>query len=213
VTSNDLRRALRLIVITDRYLAAPRSVEHVVATAIEAGARTIQLRDKRASPQELMQQARRLLKLTRPAGALLLVNDRVDVALAVKADGVHIGPDDLPVRTVCQAVPDGFLVGYSTDDPDAAEKAEGAGVDYIGCGSVFRTDTKNVGDEAIGLDGLDAVARAVSIPVVAIGGVSPSNAKQIATTAAAGTAVVRGVMAAEDPGAAVRDLLAALSAH
>jgi thiamine-phosphate pyrophosphorylase len=210
VTDRDLRRALRLIVITDRRLAAPRSVEDVVAEAIEAGARTIQLREKQANPHELMQHARRLLELTRPAGALLLVNDRVDVALAVKADGVHLGPDDLPVRTVCQAVPDGFLVGYSTDDPNDAAKAEGAGVDYIGCGAVFSTDTKDVGDEAIGLEGLEAVARAVSIPVVAIGGITPSNAKQVSMTSAAGTAVVRAVMAAEDPGTAVRDLLQAL---
>jgi len=208
VTSDGLRRALRLIVITDRRLAAPRSIEYVVAAALEAGARAIQLRDKGVGPYELLQQAQRLLKLTRPAGALLLVNDRVDVALSVRADGVHIGPGDLPVRTVCQAVPDGFLVGYSADDPDDAEKAEGAGVDYIGCGAVFSTDTKDVGGEAIGLDGLEAVARAVSIPVVAIGGVNPSGAEAISRTGAAGTAVIRAVMADEDPGGAVKSLLA-----
>jgi len=207
VTSDELRQALRLIVITDRRLAAPRSVESVVQEAITAGARVIQLRDKQAGPHELLSRARRLVAITRPAGALLLVNDRVDVALSAGADGVHIGPRDLPLRTVCAAVPDGFLVGYSTDDPEDARKAEGAGAAYIGCGAVFGTRTKDVGDEAIGLERLDAVARAVSIPVIGIGGVTPEGAEQIAETAASGVAVVGAVMGARDVGGMVVRLM------
>lgn len=210
MTPDELRQALRLIVITDRRLAAPRSIEYVVAQAIEAGARIIQLRDKQADSYELLAWARRLLRVTRPAGALLFVNDRVDVALTARADGVHIGRGDLPVRTVCGGVPEDFLVGVSADDPEDARRAQGAGAAYVGCGAVFGTTTKDVGDEAIGLGRLDEVARSVSIPVLAIGGVTTDRATKIAAeTAAWGTAVVGAVMGAEDPAGVVRALLAA----
>lgn len=208
MTGEELRRALRLVVITDRRLAAPRSVESVVCEVLEAGGRTIQVRDKHAGTHELMASARRVMELTRPAGALLIVNDRVDVALSVGAQGVHLGPGDLPLRTVRGAVPGDFVIGYSTDDPEEAARAEGAGADYIGCGSVFPTTSKPLGDEAIGLERLDAVARAVSIPVLGIGGITPARAQAIARTAAAGVAVIGAVMGAADPRLAVETLLA-----
>lgn len=209
MSRNPLAARLRLLVLTDAKLAAPRTVEEVVSAALEAGAPAIQLRDKEASPRELLSQARRLRNMTRSAGALLFVNDRVDVALAAEADGVHLGPDDLPVSEARAAVPRGFLVGSSTDDPEGARSAQAQGADYIGCGAVFRTTTKDVGGEAIGLEGLEAVARAVTIPVVAIGGVAPEGARRISThTAAAGVAVVGAVMASSDPAAATRALLA-----
>jgi thiamine-phosphate pyrophosphorylase len=196
-----------LIVITDAGLAAPRSVEEVVAAALDAGARAVQLRAKRASPAEQVALARLLLALTRPVGARLFVNDRVDVALAANADGVHLGPDDLPVKAARRAVPAGFLVGYSTDDPDDAQRAVADGADYLGCGAVWRTGTKAVGEEAIGLDRLDQVAGAVTVPVVAIGGITPDRARAVAQTRASGVAVVRALMAASDPRAVARALL------
>ena len=202
-------RRLRLIVITDDGLAAPRDVETVVRAALEAGAPAVQLRAKGVGAGELLERARRLRRLTADAGALLFVNDRLDVALAAGADGVHVGPTDLPLEAVRRAVPNDFLVGVSTDDPEEARRAEAAGADYVGCGAVFGTSTKDVGDEAIGTDGLDRVARAVSIPVVGIGGVTPERAPAVAATAASGVAVVGAVMAAADPADAVRRLLAA----
>ncbi|MGD2068789.1 MAG: thiamine phosphate synthase [Gemmatimonadota bacterium] len=198
---------LRLIVITDDRLAAPRSVEAVVRAALEAGAGAIQLRDKRADARTLLARARVLREMTLGVGALLFVNDRLDVALAADADGVHVGPDDLPVRSVRRVVPDGFLVGYSADEPDAARRARDDGADYVGCGAVYGTTTKDVGDEAIGLAALDRVARAVDIPVVAIGGVTPERADEVARTAATGVAVIGAVMGAADPAAAVGRLL------
>jgi thiamine-phosphate pyrophosphorylase len=194
-------------VITDARLAAPRSVEDVVAAALQAGARAVQLRDKSATPREQVAAAGRLLELTRPVGALLFVNDRLDVALAAGADGVHLGPDDLPVEAARRAAPAGLLVGYSTDDPERARSAAAEGADYVGCGAVWSTGTKAVGDEAIGLERLDAVARAVDVPVVAIGGITPERAAEVARTHAAGVAVVSAVMAAPHPGDAVRALL------
>jgi thiamine-phosphate pyrophosphorylase len=182
-------------------------VEEVVAAALDAGARAVQLRAKRASPAEQVALARLLLALTRPVGARLFVNDRVDVALAANADGVHLGPDDLPVKAARRAVPAGFLVGYSTDDPDDAQRAVADGADYLGCGAVWRTGTKAVGEEAIGLDRLDQVAGAVTVPVVAIGGITPDRARAVAQTRASGVAVVRALMAASDPRAVARALL------
>lgn len=210
----ELARLLRLIVITDRELAGERGVDAVVAAALRAGARTVQLRRKDAAAGTLLDEARRLRAATRDAGALLFVNDRFDVALAAGADGVHLGPDDLPVAAVRQAVPPEFLVGYSTDEPAEAREAVAAGADYIGCGTVFPTESKADAGEVIGLGGLDAVAAAVEVPVVGIGGITPERARTVADeTRAAGTAVIRAVMGARDVERAVRGLLAPFEAR
>lgn len=203
----SLRDDLRLIVITDREAAGARDVVAVVEAALRGGARTIQLREKDAGAGAAAETARRLRPLTRRWDARLIVNDRFDVALASDADGVHLGPDDLPVAAVRAAAPEGFVIGHSTDDPDVARSAEAEGADYIGCGAVYGTASKAVGDEAIGPGRLDEVARAVSIPVVGIGGIDPRGAREVAGTAAAGVAVIRAVMAGGDPEAAARALL------
>ena len=204
-----LRRLLRLVVITDSGIARPRSVEDVVEAALQGGARAIQLRDKRSSARAALETARRLRASTRAAGALLLINDRVDVALASSADGVHVGPTDLPIAVLRRSVPSPFVLGYSTDDPEAARRAESEGADYLGCGAVWKTRTKNVGDEAIGLDRLAAVVREVNIPVVGIGSITVERARDVAATRAAGVAVVGAVMGATDPEGTARALLAA----
>ena len=206
---------LRLIVITDSALAAPRSVEEVVDIALEAGAPAIQLRNKSATPAELYQQAIELRDLTRRYGALLFVNDRLDVALAAEADGVHLGPEDLPIPAARAAVRSagrnhGFLIGASTDDPLLAARAEAEGAAYIGCGAVFGTTSKpDVGDERIGTDRLAEVVAAVSIPVVGIGGITPDNVAAVAATGAAGAAALSAVMTAPDLQTTVRRLLTA----
>ena len=208
MSTDDLRHALRLIVITDEKSATPRSVEDVVREALRAGARAIQLRNKTASARQLLEQARELRELTRTWGALFFVNDRFDVALAAGADGVHLGPDDLPVHRVRNAAPPGFLIGTSTDQPPLARELADAGADYIGCGTVFPTSSKKDAGGVIGISGLEDVVRAVDIPVVGIGGVTSERARAIADrSGAAGVAVISSVMAAEDPGEAVRRLL------
>ena len=195
----DLHRRLRLIVITDRALAAPRAVIDVVAAALQAGAPAVQLREKRLPPRDVLPVAHRLRTLTRAAGALLFVNDRLDLALAAGADGVHLGPDDLPVAPARAVAPPGFLIGHSTDDPTAARVAVATGADYIGCGTVFPTRTKPDAGPPIGVARLAAVVRSVDVPVVAIGGVTARNAPLARTAGAAGCAVVGAVMAAPDP--------------
>ena len=205
-----LREALRVLVVTDAQLAAPRSVTEVVRATLEAGARSVQMRNKGDSARALAELGRELRTLTREHGALLFVNDRVDLALAVEADGVHVGPQDLPVAAVRSITPPGFLVGRSADDPGVALRAVAEGADYIGCGTVYATTTKADAGKVIGLEGLAAVARAVPVPVVAIGGITVERAGEVVPTGAAGVAVVGAVMSAADPGEAVRRLLRAL---
>ncbi len=209
-----LAARLRLTVITDEALAQPRALFEVVREALDAGAPTIQLRLKGATARELLEAARTLMPIIRSAGALFIVNDRLDVALAAGADGVHLGPDDPPVvdaRAVVadtlSAVADAFIVGYSVDTPDGAVRAEAEGADYLGVGAVYTTANKSDVGEVIGLEGLRNVVEAVSIPVVAIGGITPDRAKAVAETGACGSAAISAVMGAPDPGEAVRALL------
>lgn len=198
---------LRLIVITDRALAAPREVVDIVRASLQAGAPAIQLRDKQASARELFEQAQVLRALTRAYGALLFINDRLDVALAVRADGVHLGPDDIPLASARAALPSDFMIGVSTDEPEPARRAAAAGADYIGCGAVFGTSSKDVGSEAIGPARLHEVASAVQIPVVGIGGIDTSNVNEVAAAGAVGAAVIGAVMKATDVEQTVRRLL------
>jgi thiamine-phosphate pyrophosphorylase len=198
---------LRLIVITDRRLSGPRDIVDIVRAALAAGAPAIQLRDKDASPRQLADLARTLLPMTRAAHALLFVNDRLDIALASGADGVHLGPDDIPLSAARSVAPAPFLIGCSADDPARARSLEREGASYIGCGAVFGTATKDVGGERIGIARLEQVVNAVAIPVIAIGGVDASNIGEIARTGALGAAVVSAVMAAPQPGSAVAELI------
>jgi thiamine-phosphate diphosphorylase len=201
-----LHTRLRLIVITDRGLALPRPVEEVVEEALRAGAPAIQLREKEWGAGRTLELALKLRELCAAHDALFFVNDRFDLALASGADGVHLGPDDIPLGEVRRIAPPGFLIGWSTDDPDEARKAEAEGADYLGCGTVWPTSSKADAGEAIGPDGLARVAGAVEIPVVGIGGITPENVHLVRGTGAAGVAVMGAVMGARDPGSAVRAL-------
>ena len=201
-------------------LARPRALSDVVREALAAGAPTIQLRLKSASARELLEAAQTLMPIVRSAGALFIVNDRLDVALAAGADGVHLGPDDLPVKDVRRVtgaravdadarsgVADTFIVGYSTDTTDEAARAEAEGADYLGVGAVYATANKSDAGDVIGLEGLRRVVKAVSIPVVAIGGITPERAPAVAKAGACGSAAIGAVMSAAEPAEAVRELL------
>lgn len=205
--STWLPRKLQVVVITDREKAAPLGLEVVVERALRAGAPCIQLREKSLGTGEVLSLALRLRRRTRSARALFIVNDRVDLALACGADGVHVGPEDLPVAEVRRMVPPDFLIGYSTDDPKRAQEAVAEGADYLGCGTIWPTKSKGSAGRAIGLEGLAAVARAVPVPVVGIGGITEERAPLLRGSGAAGVAVLHAVMAAADPEAAVRSLL------
>ena len=204
------REALRLILITRPATGSghPDPVIETVVQALHAGCRAVQVRDKRGA-RALARIARALRGPTRDAGALLFVNDRLDVALSVEADGLHLGPDDIPVADARNAAGPDLLIGYSASNADEARDAVRQGADYIGCGSVFKTRSKQDAGEPIGPVGLARVVDAVSVPVVAIGGIEPERVPAVRATGAAGCAVISAIMDAADPGAATQAFLQA----
>jgi thiamine-phosphate pyrophosphorylase len=198
-------------VITDRGVAGDRSILEVVRAAIRGGASVVQLREKSATTREMIELGRALHGVTEPAGVPLIVNDRLDVALAIDAEGVHVGMDDMPVPLARRLLGPRRLLGYSPNTVEAALQGQREGADYLGVGDVFGTPSKPDAGEPIGLGGLVAVVRAVSIPVVAIGGITVENAPAVARAGAAGVAVISAVVGAEDPEAAARRLNHAVS--
>ena len=202
-----LGEKLRLMVVTDPDCGPGRAVVDVVRAALRGGAPAIQLRMKDAPAREMTELARAFLAETRAAGALLFVNDRVDVALAAGAHGAHVGQDDLPVAAARGIAPPGFLLGVSAETAELARAAEADGADYVGVGPVYATGSKADAGDAVGVERIAEVAAAVRIPVVAIGGISIANAPPILRAGATGVAVISAVMRAEDPEAAARALL------
>lgn len=184
----------------------------VVREALQGGAPCIQLRAKRMSTRGMIDLGHRLREETLSHGALLIVNDRVDVALLVGADGAHLGDDDLPLAAARSISPPGFILGRSIDTPEEAVQAEREGADYVGVGPVRATPSKLDAAPAIGLAGITAVRSATRLPLVAIGGIDSSSAADIAAAGADGVAVIRAVMQADSPAEASRHLLAAVRA-
>jgi thiamine-phosphate diphosphorylase len=168
----------------------------------------VQLRMKGASSTEMHETARTLRAITK-GKALLIVNDRLDVALMAGADGVHLGKEDLPIDAVRQIAPKGFLIGASVSNANEAKKAATLGADYLGAGPVFATKNK-LGEPPIGLARLSEVCGVVSIPVLAIGGITLENAPQVMQAGASGVAVISAILDAKDPLAAICSLLASL---
>jgi thiamine-phosphate pyrophosphorylase len=199
-----------LYLVTDER----QSVEtrrHVVAEALAAGVRVIQLRDKTAMGGALFQEARDLVALCRSQGALLIVNDRADVAVAAGADGVHVGQDDLPLVAARQVVGDELLVGVSASFVEEVIAAEQQGADYVGFGAMFPTPTKRDAEYA-GPTLLAEARRRVRLPLVAIGGITAQNAAEVLAAGPDLLAVVSAVGAAPNPRTAARDLLALVRA-
>ena len=207
MANKSLSELLRLIVITDPALSKPFGLINTIEATLEAGAGMIQLRDKTTSPKKLLELAKKILPITRSSGALLVINDRFDVALAANADGVHLGPDDATVAQVRSVVPDNFIIGYSTDDPSQGKEAESQGADYLGCGTVYRTSNKADAGSPIGPSGIQEMVAAVKIPVVGIGGITPLNTTEIVKAGAKGVAVIGAIMGSVDPGHQTKEFL------
>lgn len=204
---------LSLYVITDRRAAGARAILDVVRAAIAGGATVIQLREKEATTLQMIRLGRALHELTDAAGIPLIINDRVDVALAIDAAGVHLGQDDMPAEMARRLLGPDRILGVSAGTVEEAIQAERAGADYLGVGAVFGTPTKPDADLPIGVEGLARIARAVSIPIVAIGGVTPQNASAALAAGAVGVAVISAVVGAADPEAAARQLRHIVTAH
>ena len=201
---------LRVHVITSSGLVPGRGHAEVANAAVEGGADVVQLRAPELSDDELLSVARQIARSCRRADVLFVVNDRIDISLAVGAGGAHVGQDDHPEAARERLGPDRVL-GISVATREQAVAAERTGADYVGV-TVFATPTK---PEAIpvGLDGLRAVVDATSLPVVGVGGIDPSNAREVLGAGAAGVAVVSAVGGAPDPVEATRELVAVVRAH
>lgn len=206
VRRKDLAERLRLYVISDRDIARGRPEPEVMREAIEGGATCFQLRGKNMTGREMYEIGKKLRQLATDTGTLFIVNDRVDVAIAVQADGVHIGQDDLPLLVTRELVGRHRLVGVSAGTPDEAKEAEKLGADYLGVGSVFHTATKADAGEPIGLKGLEEIVASVKIPVVAIGGIDSSNALEAIRVGACGVAVISAIVGAQDVREATRQM-------
>ncbi|HEU4758395.1 MAG TPA: thiamine phosphate synthase [Dehalococcoidia bacterium] len=197
-----------LYVIIDPEVApGHRDEADVARQALEGGARLLQLRDKRREKGLQLPVAEALQRLCAEHGALFIVNDHVDLALAVGADGVHVGQKDLPVRVVRRLVPREMIVGCSTNNAEEARRAEADGADYVSVGRLFPTGSKEDTRPAT-LETLRAVKAAVSVPVCAIGGINESNMDEVLAVGAEMVAVIASVIAAPDVREAARRLAA-----
>lgn len=199
---------LRVYAVSDTRWLAGRALENVVAQAIDGGATIVQLREKNVSHEERCALARRVLPVCRAAGVPLLIDDDIECAAEVGADGVHVGQDDESCTIARWVLGPDALIGVSAATPEEVRAAQQAGADYVGAGAVWPTPTKTDADP-LGVEGLAAVCAATSLPVVAIGGIHASNARKLAGTGAAGVAVVSALFAAGDPQAAARELVVA----
>ncbi len=196
-----------LYLITDRRIAGDRNIVDIVSAAIQGGATVVQLRDKTTTTYEMIEIGRALHNITQKAGVPLIINDRVDVALAINADGVHVGPpDDMPAALARQILGPDRIIGVSAESPAIALQAAQDGADYVGVGDVFGTSSKADAGVPIGLSGLKAVVEPCSIPVVGIGGINHGNAAAVIEAGADGVALISAIVGAGDPEAAARKL-------
>jgi len=195
--------------VTGESLSAGRTTPEVVAAAIDGGCDVVQLRDKGRTVRERYETGREVATLCREAGVTFVVNDRVGLAQAVDADGVHLGDDDLPVPVARELLGEAAVIGRSVSTVAAAEAAEAAGADYLGVGTVFRTNSKDdIPDEehGVGPERVREIAAAVDIPLVGIGGITAENAAEVTRAGADGVAVITAITRADDPSAATAAL-------
>jgi thiamine-phosphate pyrophosphorylase len=192
--------------VTDRRLAGTRDLRDIVAAAVAGGVSVVQLREKNADTRRLVDLAEELHAILQPRGVPLIINDRLDVALAVGAEGVHVGQTDMPWATARRLLGPEALLGVSVETPEQAAALEGCDVDYLGVSPVFATPTKTDTGNPWGLDGLRRLRSQTSHHLVAIGGISAANAADVVRAGADGVAVVSAICAAEDPKAAAEQL-------
>jgi len=203
--------APRLYVILDRSVAGGRDLDAILAGALDGGAEMIQLREKTWPSGTLFPLAQRLRARCRAAGVPFIVNDRVDLAVAVDADGVHLGQDDLPPAAARALLKPGMILGLSTHSVEQAKAAQAAGADYVAVGSMFPTATKPE-FQLVGPALARQVRPVVRVPLIGIGGITPENVGDVIAAGVDGVAVISAVCAAPDPRAAARSFVGAVAA-
>lgn len=207
--NREIRRAMfrdvDIYPVTCERLSAGRSNMEVLEAVIRGGAKIIQLREKEYSSRALCQLAFRFREITARAGVLLIINDRVDIALAVEADGVHLGQDDLPLRAARKLAPE-LLIGVSTHCREEALQAQREGADYINIGPIFPTKTKAGVDRFLGPEGIGAIKQGIAVPFTVMGGLTEANIDQVLVRGASRVAMVTAITQAADIAETVRSL-------
>jgi len=198
--------ALRVYLVTDRSLTRGRPLASVVETAVRGGATCVQLREKELDTNEFLEQAVMLARLLGPLGIPLVINDNVEVALACRASGLHLGQGDLSPDEARELLPPDVFIGWSVETLADVMRSASMPVDYLGVSPVFATPTKTDTKAPWGLDGLRRVRASTALPLVAIGGIHSGNAGDVLRAGADGLAVVSAICAADDPAAAAREL-------
>ena len=204
--------SLQLYVILDHDALGRLSVDEATSAALAGGARLFQYRDKTASMREAYLRATRIRDLTGNGRALLVINDRADLALAVEADGVHLGQDDLPVKHARRLLGRGKVIGLSTHTARQVQDGTMDGPDYVAFGPIFQTHSKRTPEPAVGLDGLRSVRGLSRVPLFAIGGITLQTLRAVMEAGASGVAVISAIWSAADPAEAVAAFLAGVTA-
>ena len=195
-----------LYLVTDRGLSRGRSTIEVVAAAVRGGVTVVQFREKVAETRDFVKEALAVHCLLEDWGIPMIVNDRIDVALAVSADGVHLGQKDMPIEMARKILGPDKIIGISAESVADAAAAEKAGADYLGVSPIYATPTKTDTAAALGLEGLRQIREAVDLPLVGIGGLNARNAAEAIRHGADGVAVVSAIVSADDPEKAAREL-------
>jgi thiamine-phosphate pyrophosphorylase len=199
-------QALRLYLVTDQACTGGRTLTDVVAAAVQGGVTCVQLREKQLNSRDFLAQALALKTLLAPHQIPLVINDRIDIALACGAQGVHLGQSDMPVAQARQLLPPEVFIGWSVETMDDVARSASLPVDYLGVSPIHATPTKTDTQPPWGLDGLRQVRSATALPLVAIGGIQARNARDILRAGADGLALVSALCAAADPCAAALEL-------
>ena len=199
-----------LYLVTDRSLSKGRSTLEIVRAAVTGGASCIQLREKQCGTREFINEALALKPLLKERSIPLIINDRLDVALAVEADGVHLGQTDMPIAMARKIAGTSLLIGISVESLEDALEAQREGADYLGISPVFATPTKTDTAAPLGLAGVSKIRARVDLPMVGIGGINEANAASVIAAGADGVAVVSAIVSAADPVAASKSLRASI---
>jgi thiamine-phosphate pyrophosphorylase len=194
----------RICLVTDRDLAKGRSLIDVVGAAVQGGVTMVQLREKNATTRAFLEEARALKALLTPLGVPLVINDRVDIALAVDAEGIHVGQTDMPVEQV-RAIAPGRIVGLSITNATQMARADTQLCDYLGVGPLYLQQTKADASTPLGVEGFAKLRAMTDRPVMAIGGLKADNSAPVLGAGANGLAIVSGIISADDPRAAAAE--------
>lgn len=204
--------SFNLYLITDRKQVMAGSLLDAVELALQGGIQAVQLREKDLSGRELFELAMEMRRITSRYNALLFINDRIDIALAVEADGVHLGSESIPLYKARALLGANRFIGVSCHNQVSARNAQEMGADFITFGPLFFTPSKAAYGEPLGTEKLELVTKSISIPVFGLGGVKKSNAWKVMAAGAAGISLISAVIAAENPRHAAENILACLSA-